>query len=139
MSVGASEGALLDSNDKGLPDVMPLQSNPQDEADSKLAMMLARAVSIGLKVSPPPCQERSRLDDCFLGPSAFFLGSAWQALQGTLLSPSLRTPQSCASVYLGTVKPVISLMPLNRSLGAWLALPTPLRWLRKTITLSYAI
>lgn len=45
MSVVASEGALLDSNDKGLPDVMPLQSNPQDKADSKLAMMLARAVA----------------------------------------------------------------------------------------------
>ncbi len=34
---------------------------------------------------------------------------------------------------------VAPLVPLARSLGAWLALPSPSRWLRRTIRLGYAI
>ncbi len=34
---------------------------------------------------------------------------------------------------------VASLVPLVRSLGAWLALPRPSRWLMRTIRLGYAI
>ncbi|KAI7804168.1 hypothetical protein IRJ41_000397 [Triplophysa rosa] len=51
MSVATSEGALLASYDEGPLNVLPLQNNPQDEADSEMAAKLSQAAAgIGLKL-----------------------------------------------------------------------------------------
>ncbi len=49
--------------------------------------------------------------------------------------PGPYVPPSCPTV--GTL--VAPLVPLARSLGAWLAIPSPSRWLLRTIRLGYAI
>ncbi len=56
-----------------------------------------------------------------------------QAVTGPRLGPCV--PPRCPTV--GTS--VAPLVPLARSLGAWLALPSPSRWLLRTIRLGYAI
>ncbi len=49
--------------------------------------------------------------------------------------PSSSTPLRCTTA--GT--PIVPLEPLARHLEAWLALPSPSRWLTRTIRLGYAI
>ncbi len=61
--------------------------------------------------------------------------SAWM-LQNALPSlPSSSTPLRCTTA--GTS--IVPLEPLARRLEAWLALPSPSRWLTRTIRLGYAI
>ncbi len=61
--------------------------------------------------------------------------SAWM-LQNALPSvPSSSTPLRCTT----TGTSIVPLEPLARRLEAWLALPSPSRWLTRTIRLGYAI
>ncbi len=57
----------------------------------------------------------------------------WSAHEPTELGPCV--PPRCPSA--GTA--VVPLVPLARYLGAWLALPSPSRWLLRTISLGYEI
>ena len=52
-----------------------------------------------------------------------------------LSGPSDTAPHRCTTAGMSTVP----LVPLVRSLGAWLALPNPSRWLIRTVRLGYAI
>ena len=52
-----------------------------------------------------------------------------------LSGPSDTAPHRCTTAGMSTVP----LVPLVRSLGAWLALPKPSRWLIRTVRLGYAI
>ncbi len=61
--------------------------------------------------------------------------SAWM-LQNALPSvPSSSTPLRCTTAGSS----IVPLEPLARRLEAWLALPSPSRWLTRTIQLGYAI
>ena len=68
MSIAASQGELGSSGDEDSVGLPPSGVPAFSETDPELTAMLARAAtSIGLVWKPPPCPERSRLDDWFLG------------------------------------------------------------------------
>ncbi len=63
-------------------------------------------------------------------------GSSVVMSQNVLPSgPSSTTPHCCTSVGMS----IVPLVPLAQSLGAWLALPNPSRWLIRTVRVSYVI
>ncbi len=61
--------------------------------------------------------------------------SAWMPQNALPSVPSSSTPLRCTTA--GTS--IVPLEPLARRLEAWLALPSPSRWLTRTIRLGYAI
>ena len=68
MSIAASQGGLESSGDEGSAALPPSGVPALSESDPELTAVLSRAAeSIGLEWNPPPCPERSRLDDWFLG------------------------------------------------------------------------
>ena len=68
MSIAASQGELGSSGDEDSAVLPPSGAPAPPESDPELTAMLSRAAaSIGLEWNPPPCPERSRLDDWFLG------------------------------------------------------------------------
>ncbi len=71
------------------------------------------------------------------------VGSRQQCAQTPLRAASQREPpepRPCVPPRCPTAgTPVVPLVPLVRSLRAWLALPSPSRWLIRTIRLGYAI
>ncbi len=63
-------------------------------------------------------------------------GSSVVMSQNTLPSgPSSMTPHCCTSVGML----IVPLVPLAQSLGAWLELPNPSRWLIRTVRVGYVI
>ncbi len=81
-----------------------------------------------------PVGSRVRSEDAMPSPAP--PAQPWSQVSVALRSESgpcapLRCPTAGTSVA--------SLVPLVRSLGAWLALPRPSRWLMRTIRLGYAI
>ncbi len=88
-----------------------------------------------------PAAKRARFGDA-VPPHAPLVSPLWDPgssawiLQNALPSvPSSSTPLRCTTA--GTL--IVPLEPLARHLEAWLALPSPSRWLTRTIRLGYAI
>ncbi len=88
-----------------------------------------------------PAAKRARFGDAVpphapLASPLWDPGSSAWILQNALPSvPSSSTPLRCTTA--GTL--IVPLEPLARHLEAWLALPSPSRWLTRTIRLGYAI
>ncbi len=94
--------------------------------------------------SPSPMSSRVRSEDAMPSPAP--PAQPWSQVSVALRTqaplrnalPSESGP--CAPLRCPTAgTSVASLVPLVRSLGAWLALPRPSRWLMRTIRLGYAI
>ncbi len=89
-----------------------------------------------------PAAKRARFGDAVPPPHAPLASPLWDPgssawmLQNALPSvPSSSTPLRCTT----TGTSIVPLEPLARRLEAWLALPSPSRWLTRTIRLGYAI
>lgn len=68
MSIATSQGGLESMEDEDSAALPPSGVPMLPESDPELTTMLSRAAeSIGLEWNPPPCPERLRLDDWFLG------------------------------------------------------------------------
>ncbi|KTG39033.1 hypothetical protein cypCar_00039582 [Cyprinus carpio] len=64
MLITTSQGGLESSRDENSAVLPPSGVPALPESDAELTAMLSRAAeSIGLEWNPPPCPERSRLDD----------------------------------------------------------------------------
>lgn len=68
LSITASVDGLMPSDSEDSPGLSNLGAVAHPEFDAELTAMLARAAaSIELEWIPPPCSERSQLDDWYLG------------------------------------------------------------------------
>ncbi len=163
MSVAASEGEPSLSGDDDSAALPPSGVVALSEPDPEMTAMLSRAAeNVGLVWNPPPRPDPSRLDEWFLGGGVALVDSF---KPGSCVSSHTRRNQVSVTLHTQTPPPAITgqaftgpgpgpcvphgcpttgtsvapLVPLARSLGAWLALPSPSRWLLRTIRLGYAI
>ncbi len=101
-------------------DALPPHSCPQPILPAAKRVRLGDAVPPHTPLASPPGDS----------------GSSARMGQNAVPSvPSSPTPLRCTTVCTS----VVPLVPLARYLGAWLALPSPSRWLIHTIPLGYAI
>ncbi|CAM4658889.1 unnamed protein product [Leuciscus chuanchicus] len=146
MSIAASEGGTDFSADDDSAPLPPSGVPAVPETDPEMMAMLSRAANgVGLVWNHPPCPEPSRLDGWYLGVARAGIHgvSVAQHTQTPLRAASQREPPEpspCVPPRCPTPgTPTVPLVPLVRSLRAWLALPSPSRWLIRTIRLGYAI
>lgn len=143
MSIAASQGGLESSGDEGSAALPPSGVPALSESDPELTAVLSRAAeSIGLEWNPPPCPERSRLDDWFLGaaradrqhpPLVPFFPEVHQEVTSSWRAPlTARNRSGSSSAFTaldgGAAKGYVGIPPVERSVAMQLCPQSASAW-----------